>query len=189
MKQAIQFCVALMLGGAAFGQHGGSFSGSQAPARSRGAVRVNRARHSVALRHRASQRTGIYPYAYPAFDYGYAPEEYAPEPNEVFQPPVPQVIVQQRPHEVRSEIREYGPPAQGPFAGPTTERGEQPAFAIALADGSRQSANAVWVQSGSLHYVDSEDQHHQVPLSAVDRKLTRQLNRERNLNFWLPAAH
>ena len=59
---------------------------------------------------------------------------------------------------------------------------------IALNDGSRKSANAVWVQNGALHYVDTEDRHHQVPLQSVDRQSTWKLNRERKLDFWLPAA-
>jgi hypothetical protein len=77
-------------------------------------------------------------------------------------------------------------------AGETTfsaqTRGQKAAFVIALANGSRYSANAVWVQNGFLYYVDQEDQDHRVPLSSVDCQLTRQVNRENNLVFWLPDA-
>lgn len=100
------------------------------------------------------------------------------------QPPPPQVIVQAPAREVRSEIRDYT--ALAPAAAP--EPGEAASFVIALADGSLHSANAVWVQDSVLHYVDGEDNHHEVPLGSVDRQSTRKLNRERKLELWLPAA-
>ena len=182
MKRAAMLCLVSLLGSVAFGQrHGGAVSGSHAPAGPHGATLAHRHSPGVALRHR---RARLYPYAYPFFDGGYD-SEYSPEPNVVFVPqPAPHVIVP--PREVRSEIREYALPAQGSVT--PVERGPTATFAIALADGARLSASAVWVQDGSLHYVDSQDQTHQVPLSSVDRQLTRQLNQERNLRFWLPAT-
>jgi hypothetical protein len=133
--------------------------------------------------------SGFFPYAFPLFASGYD-YGYPPEPNViVIQQPAPQMIVQQTPREtVRPEIHDYiesPPPATGL---PPTARAEEASFVIALNDGSHRSANAVWVQDNVLHYVDSEDRHHQVPLHSVDRESTRKLNRERELDFWLPAA-
>jgi hypothetical protein len=183
MKRLGMLCLVSLLGTVAFGQrHGGAVSGGRAPGGSAAWVHV----HSpgLSLRHDGFRQTTRYPYAFPIFDGGYG-YEYPAQPTVIFVPqPAPQVIAP--PREVRSEIREYSLPAEGTPA--ASERGETPAFAIALADGARLSASAVWVQDGSLHYVDRQHQHHQVPLSSVDRQLTRQLNQERNLNFWLPAT-
>ena len=89
---------------------------------------------------------------------------------------------------MRPEIRDYKEPGPATAATPPTAEAEGATFVIALDNGSHHSANAVWVQNGVLHYIDSEDRHHQVPLKAVDRELTRKLNRDRKLNLWLPAA-
>ena len=59
---------------------------------------------------------------------------------------------------------------------------------IALRDGRKLSAAAVWVQQNELHYVDADNANGRVPLSAVDRTATRELNQERHLNLRLPAA-
>jgi hypothetical protein len=96
------------------------------------------------------------------------------------------VIGQEPPLEARPEIHVYATPGDITFS--AEKRGQEAAFVIALANGSRYSANAVWVQNGFLYYVDREGQDHQVPLSSVDSQLTRQLNRENNLAFWLPDA-
>lgn len=184
MKRVAMLCLVSLSEASAFGQHrGGSMAGGAAPGGSRAAIHTNG--HSP-VRHRAYRSAGFYPYAYPAFDGGYD-YEYAPEPNVIVVPqPAPQVMVP--PREVRSEIREYAAPAQGAITPSPAERGEAVTFAVALVDGSRHAASAVWVQDGFLHYVDGEDEHHQVALSSVDRQLTRRLNRERNLDFWLPGT-
>jgi hypothetical protein len=39
-----------------------------------------------------------------------------------------------------------------------------------------------------LKYTDPEGRNLQVPLGKVDREATRNLNRERNPSFWLPAT-
>ncbi len=141
------------------------------------------------FRHHFFPSSGFFPYALPLFaggsDYGYPSS-----PNIIIvQQPAPQMIVQQTPRDVvRPEIHDYkeSPPAAA--AAPPTARGEEAAFVIALNDRSYHSANAVWVQNNVLHYIDREDRHHQVPLQSVDRESTRKLNRERKLDFWLPAA-
>ncbi len=132
--------------------------------------------------------SGFFPYALPLF--AVAPDyAYPSSPNIIIlQQPAPQMIVQQTPREVvPPEIHDYKE-SPAAAAAPPTARGEEAAFVIALNDGSHHSANAVWVQNNVLHYIDREDRHHQVPLQSVDRESTRKLNRERKLDFWLPAA-
>src|SRR5207302_5098547 len=104
---------------------------------------------------------------------------YSPQPNVVIvQPPLaPQANVLEPPREVHLIIHEYPPPA------PTTE---PQTFGIVLKDGSTRSATAVLVNDNMLKYVDPEGQNLQVSLDEVDRDATRKLNRQKNLNFWLP---
>jgi hypothetical protein len=177
-----------LFGTLAFGQlHGSSVSGGDAPKRSRGATLATSPALPLAppLPAPNASRRAIYPYAFPAFAAGYDPE-YSAQPDAVVQQSAPQVIVQEPPLVARPEMHVYATPGDITFS--AEKRGQEAAFVIALANGSRYSANAVWVQNGFLYYVDREDQDHQVPLSSVDSQLTRQLNRENNLTFWLPDA-
>ena len=125
------------------------------------------------------------PYDYPLFAGGYD-YGYQSSPSIVIvQQPTPQMIVQQAPHEVvQTVIHDYKEVA--PASPPTTEA-EESTFVIALSDGTRLAASAVWVQSSTVHYIDMDDLHHEVPLIAVDRQSTRKLNQERNLVLRLPA--
>jgi len=59
-------------------------------------------------------------------------------------------------------------------------------FVIALKNGSRLMASAVWVQGNEAHYVDADDQGRRVSLADVDRAATRELNQAHNLNLRLP---
>ena len=141
------------------------------------------------FRHHFFPSSGFFPYALPLFAGGYDYGNPSGPNIIIVQQPAPQMMVQQAPREVvRPEIHDYKglPPAAA--AAPATATGEEAAFVIALNDGSRHSASAVWVQNGAPHYIDTEDRHHQVPLKSVDRESTRKLNRERKLDFWLPAA-
>ena len=116
------------------------------------------------------------------YDYGYAPAVYQP-PAPPPQPPV--VIVQEPPPIVRSEIREYKQLAPNEPAAAQ----EQPAYALALRDGSVRSAVAVVVQQNGLLYVDPDGRHELVSLDAVDRETTRKLNQERKLRLQLPVPN
>lgn len=139
--------------------------------------------------HHVVQSSGFFPDALPLFAGSYD-NGYPSAPNIIIiQQPAPQVITQQAPREVvRPEIREYKEPAPAAAVAHPPAQAEGATFVIALDNGSRHSAYAVWVQNGVLHYIDSEDRHHQVPLKKVDRELTRKLNRDRKLDLWLPAA-
>jgi hypothetical protein len=112
------------------------------------------------------------------YDYGgYAPapaEQSAPVNNIVFEPPP---VFVPPPEPIHSSIQNFTPAASN----------APPAFyVIALKNGSRLDAAAVWVQGNDLRYVDSDDQNHRVPLADIDRTVTRELNQARNLNLRLP---
>ena len=117
-----------------------------------------------------------------AYDFGYSDgSDYPFPPTMMVGRPSP-MSVGTAPSPIRSVIHEYN--AEAPSSGGT----EHPAFTIALNDGSRLEATAVWVQNGSVHYFDLEDHSGETPLRMVDRNLTRQLNEGRHLNLRLPAA-
>ena len=130
--------------------------------------------------HGFSPYWGGYGAVYPAVpDYSATP----PVTNVVvFEPPV--APPPPPPPPIRSSIQELNPGALNSAA--STE--PLVFFVIALKDGSRHSAVAVWVQQNQLRYVDADDQNRSVPLSAVDRAATRELNQARHLNLRLPPA-
>lgn len=125
-----------------------------------------------------------YGYGYPApsYDYGYssAPpviinqydsNQYDPAPPPVYQPPPPP----------RPEVREY------PESSPSRPY-EKPIYLIALKHQENiRAAEAYWVEGSTLHYVTLQHEHRQAPLDSVDRSLTYRLNRERHVDFRLPA--
>lgn len=117
--------------------------------------------------------------AYPAV-YGYPTVPAPPATSVVVVEPLPAPVAPlPPPAPIRSAIQEVNPP-------PTTE---PPAFfAIALREGAPLTAAAVWVQGSDLRYVDAEGTNRRIPLSAVDRKATREMNQARHLNLQLPPA-
>ena len=125
----------------------------------------------------------FYPYAAPLYDDEYDFDSpFSPDP--VMEPPPRPIVIRQAPPPVViSAIHNYnfGAPAATPAGNAETT------FLVALHDGSRLSATAVWVQGEVVHYIDTDDRARQLPLTAVDRDLTRKLNQERNLNLRLPA--
>lgn len=118
---------------------------------------------------------GAYPAVYP---YPVMPAPPATSVVVVEPPPAP-LAPPPPPAPIRSSIQEMNPPPSS----------EPPAyFALALKDGTKLSAAAVWVQGGDLRYVDAEGANRRVPLASVDRAVTRELNQARNLNLRLPPA-
>ena len=89
-------------------------------------------------------------------------------------------------------ITEYKWPAEdaasSPSAQSATSESEPQAFAIVLKDGSTLSAVSVFASDDGLHYVDPDERHLRISMSAIDRAATLKLNRARNLNLYLPAA-
>jgi hypothetical protein len=178
------------IGGFGRGGFGRGFgSGGFGHLRFRSRIVINGFNHRFGFNRFSPFDGGIfYPYDYSlsggAYDYGYPAS-----PSIVIVQQPPQMIVQQAPREVvQTVIHDYRElPAAEPPA--STGTAEQPTFVIALEDGRRLSASAVWVQGSTVHYLDSDDLHRELPLAAVDRQSTRGLNKERNLDLRLPAPN
>jgi hypothetical protein len=116
----------------------------------------------------------------------------------------PTVVINQnfQTDSVRPQLRDYsnipvpepgsaappaGPAAASPQAPPLAD--DQPTiFLIAMQDHSIIPVIAYWVEGDTLHYISLKTEPKQVSLAAVDRDFSRQLNRERNVPFALPAA-
>ena len=126
-----------------------------------------------------------YPYApQPAFT---QPALFVQQPVLYLQPPAPPVAAPP----VHPVITEYKWPAAGAASSASarsrTFDSEQQAFAIVLKDGSTLSAVSVFSSDDGLHYVDPDERHLRISMSAVDRAATLKLNRARNLDLYLPA--
>jgi len=139
------------------------------------------------------RRSGRGRMAFPYGGYGYLPYEddgaygdwYPPQPGVVLQPVtlVPMAPTPAPPPlETRPVVKDYTWPA----AREATV--EAQVFGIVLKDGSMLSATTVVASDRVLHYVDLDERHLQVSMTAVDRAATLKLNRERKLNLYLPAA-
>jgi hypothetical protein len=76
----------------------------------------------------------------------------------------------------------------GPAAKSAAEEAEPPAqfFLIALKDKTINAAAAYWVDGPMLNYITQQGVHVIVRLDLVDRGLSRELNRQRNVEFRLP---
>ena len=121
---------------------------------------------------------GVFPYV-GDFDYGYPPpvdaQPFPPRPI-LFQPP---------PRPVQGVIHDYT--SSGP-APAVPSPAEPAAFGIVLKDGSVRDAVAVVVDDEGLKYTEPDGRNVLLSIYAVDRAATRALNRQRNLNLWLPPT-
>ncbi len=106
---------------------------------------------------------------------------YPPAYNVYVLPPAGASAEQPPPKPVHPVIHEYPENAKA-----ETSAGDQMAFTLALKDGSRRSAETVWVQDDILHYVDSQGQQEVLALNAIDRDTTQRLNQQNNLHLQLP---
>ena len=84
------------------------------------------------------------------------------------------------PAPVRPEIREY----QWPNAGASPVA----AFSIVAKEGTVHNATAVWMQDGMICFFTPEGVADQLPIGAVDRERTQQLNAVHDLKLPLPAV-
>jgi hypothetical protein len=137
----------------------------------------------------------------PGFDPGYNPA-YPPDQ-------MPTVIINQnfQPETIHPQLKDYsnvtlpepgvvipapGTPAPAAAVPPQTatpDDGQPNIYLIALNDQSVLTALAYWVQGDTLNYITLTDAQNHVSLALVDRDLSIRLNRERQVQFRLPAAH
>lgn len=128
----------------------------------------------------------FFPSGFPMMDWGDYPRNQAAPVVLVLQAPefMPRQFVEEsyKPETAKPVIHEYKPAA-------SNAPGETPAaFSIALRNGSIHSAQAVWVEGGQLHYVSAEGTSQRASLESIDRATTSRLNRQKNLEFWLPPG-
>ena len=142
---------------------------------------------------RTQGRRAVYvPYVLPMYG-GYV-NPYPEQPNVIViqQPPTPQV----QPQQPQVVINNYADPNARPYEPVTTyqapprapvETQADPAYyLIALKDNSIYSAVAYWLENDTLHYVTSGNVRNQVSLDLVDKPLTEDLNKTRQVPVRLP---
>jgi hypothetical protein len=139
-----------------------------------------------------------------------SPDAYAPYQTQP-EVPTPSVVINEafRTDTIHPQLRDYSNvklPEPGTVVVPpsaATAAPTQPAlqsapaladdrpiiFLIALQDHVILPAVAYWVEGNTLHYISLDGAPHQVSLGLIDRDFSKQLNRERNLPFALPAAN
>ena len=115
---------------------------------------------------------------YASYDYGYT--TYQPSPNvTVIYPPQSAAppLSAERARPVTREYDQYGQeirPAGSPL------------YLIAFTDHTIRAAISYRVDGNTLHYTTTEREEKEAPLNTVDRALSMQLNRERQVPFQLP---
>jgi hypothetical protein len=136
-----------------------------------------------------------YGYGY-GYGSGYDPSQAAqqqPNVTVVYPPPQPPVVINQylgagappdqgQGPDTASNMRLYQAPSNAADAGAP----EASYYLIAFKDHTIYSAVAYYVEGDTLHYFTEGNVHNQVSISLVDRPLTEQLNRERNVSVQLP---
>lgn len=130
---------------------------------------------------------GYYDYpSYPYSGYSYPSDGYAgyqSSPNVTVVYPPAQTVTSAP---VAPDTRQYDQYGQEVRPGGTAATGS-PIYLIAFDDHTIRAVSAYWVDGKTLHYVTLDHEERQVPLSTVDRSLSVQLNRERQVPFQLPA--
>jgi len=150
--------------------------------------------------YRSRNNRGSSIYAFPVYiggyGYGYAPDQTdQPQPSAagVPAPAQPPVVINQ--YFGQPPYDEGSPP--DPAAASSSHFYQAPSnsdaapsdatyYLIAFKDHSVYSAVAYYTEGDTLHYFTSGNVHNQVSISLVDRALTQQLNRDRNVEVRLP---
>ena len=86
------------------------------------------------------------------------------------------VVVVPSPVLRRAEFQEWSAP------------GRQVTYLIAFKDSLVRVADQYWVTGKTLYFVTTDHERMTAPVSSVDRTLSRQLNSERDVAFYLPPA-
>ncbi|HUI81581.1 MAG TPA: hypothetical protein VLY24_26835 [Bryobacteraceae bacterium] len=113
---------------------------------------------------------------------GYA--SYQTSPNVTVIYPQPAEAPPPPPERAHPVTREYD--QNGQEIRPGASSGSSPIYLIAFNDHVIHAAAAYWVDGKTLHYVTLQHEERTAGLDTVDRSLTLQLNRERQVPFQLP---
>jgi hypothetical protein len=139
---------------------------------------------------------GYYDYdAPPAPTAGYSQSDYqVPGYEQMTQPPV--VIINQyfKPDSANPVVRDYSnaplPPASAPQGNndqAANTNDQQVMFLIAMKDHTIFPAVAYWVEGDTLNYITVQGAKNSVSLDLVDRDFSKQINKERKVEFGLPS--
>ncbi len=128
-------------------------------------------------------------------------------PQEQQQPVTPPVVIinqSYRPEAVNPVVRDYSdadlPPTVRSYDAPvrpmpepsdlkkTSRVDEQQAtiYLIAFKDHTIFPALAYWIDGDTLNYITQQGTHNRASLSLIDKAFSKQLNRERSVEFSLP---
>lgn len=141
---------------------------------------------------------GYYDYEAPSAPYsqqGYAVpsynNSYGNGYDQMTQPPV--VIINQyfKPDAANPVVRDYSNvplPQPAPQAdAPQENTDQQVMFLIAMKDHTIFPAVAYWVEGDTLNYITVQGVKNSASLDLVDRDFSKQINKERNVEFGLPS--
>lgn len=164
---------------------------------------------AVGAYHRQRWRGGIVPV--PVFIGGGYPTMYeAPVPNVTVinaPQPSPTVVINQsyapdRMNPVVTEVDPETPETMSTYQAPVTQNpegrpvreatrppsnaeGKPTVYLVAMKSGEVYTALAYWLEDGTVHYITTKHAHNRASLELVDVEMSRQLNRERGLEFAL----
>jgi hypothetical protein len=126
------------------------------------------------------------PYYYGPGGYGgYASYQTSPNVTVIYPGQQMAAASEPPPERARPVTREYD--QYGQEVRPGVSGAASPIYLIAFSDHVIRAAAAYWVDGRTLHYVTLQHEEKQAPLDTVDRSLSAQLNRERQVPFQLPA--
>lgn len=115
---------------------------------------------------------------------GYASYQTSPNVTVIYPQQTAEYAPPPPPERARPVTREYD--QYGQEVRPGASGGSSPTYLIAFTDHVIHAAAAYWVEGKTLHYVTLQHEEKQAPLDTVDRTLSLQLNRERQVPFQLP---
>lgn len=141
------------------------------------------------------------------YDYDAPPAPIAPDSQSAYQNPgyangydqmtqPPVVIINQyfRPDTANPVVRDYSnvplpatPPSNSNTDQTSTAAEQQVIFLVALKDHTIFPAIAYWVEGDTLNYITVQGVKNSVSLDLVDRDFSKQINKERKVEFGLPS--
>lgn len=143
---------------------------------------------------------GYYDYEAPSAPYSQTGYQAAPYNNgydQMTQPPV--VIINQyfRPDSANPVVRDYSnvplpeaapqPENPGDASANANTSDQQVMFLIAMKDHTIFPAVAYWVEGDTLNYITVQGVKNSASLDLVDREFSKQINKERKVEFGLPS--
>jgi hypothetical protein len=174
-------------------QGAAAFSGVNAAARRSGGLIPGFRRNRTSSIYAFPAYVGGYGYGN-GYGNGYAPDQTDQTQSNGAAPAQPPVVINQY---FGTPPPDQGPPPeaaadsnfhlyQAPANAETSAPDPASYYLIAFKDHTIYSAVAYYTDGDTLHYFTSGNVHNQVSLSLVDRELTEQLNRDRNVAVRLP---